>query len=226
MSTRRVICFICCIFLILVGFAASVIGIARSATKTNPASPCPELPRLSQFYAEKKLLNRWHWTYQVNDYPARIQPRCPGTPLTDVWFKSKLATRERAQSGFGRETILRDCNNNALFSLHWSPRGWQFQWRSSFYYASYVLQEPNNGRPVAWSKASSKGFTDLLDISDFDTNSPVATASRKLLTVKQWRWVFTVHNLTHPAADPRVLLTLIGKISFNDAVRNVYREND
>eukprot|EP01012_Entosiphon_sulcatum_P019333 TRINITY_DN24180_c0_g1_i2.p1 TRINITY_DN24180_c0_g1~~TRINITY_DN24180_c0_g1_i2.p1 ORF type:complete len:280 (+),score=31.04 TRINITY_DN24180_c0_g1_i2:22-840(+) len=208
----RLVIIVVVALLLLVGFAASVIHIARTGTATSSASgECMEMPKLAAFHAQKQLWSRWHWTYQVGEYDATLRTRCPGFPMADVFYRGQLVARERRHWTWG---YVQDCHGNELYAMRWNPKGWNFVWRNFRIYASYVLQEPNDGPVVAYSISTGKGFTDTVSVTDYQTGTTVAVATRKVLSLSAWRWDFTVNNVSHPAGDPRVLLVLAGKVSF------------
>lgn len=211
------------IFLILLGFGASLAGIYdnRNYYVANNVD-CPVFPLLDKFQAEKHY-DQWTWRYKVRngDYHARVEHYCPTTQHdTNVFIDGKFAGRSDGKIlTTVSKTFVRDCHGKKKFVMR---TGDMFETivNMNKIFVSFELRDYKTDASgeendvIAYVEQFSFFYYDFTIRDKYD--APIAKLYMNKYQFQWWTWEFTIYNKTHPAANPMILLMIAGKASFSE----------
>ena len=203
----------------LVGFGISEIAIHSKGTAYS-SSDCPSFPaNLTSWTATKQYLSQWNWEYQFDQFDGYIYQKCP-TLTHDAKVKlggALTAVSDGKVFSVLSENYIRDCKGNVLFLCR-TGDVFETLINKNKIQVSFELRDSAGATTLAYV-AGTHFFSDtieLLDATDANPGTPVATLSRKILAIP-WKWEFTIHQPNHPASDPRLLSLMAGKKAFSDS---------
>ncbi len=218
-----------CIFVVLFGFAMSLVGIYDDSINVyrSSSTTCPNYMKMnltsfsmnltnfaipSEFTATKSLLSQWNWKYEVNDFDGQIKQRCPTTQHdVDVYINGYFAGRSDGKIlSTVSEIDINDCHNSRLYTAR-TGDFFQTVINGNKIWVSFELRDLD-GNTIAYVD-SKKFFTTNIDIKN---TQGVVVANLYRGINFPWKWDFNLYDQTAHGANPIVLMILAGHSSFSD----------
>lgn len=200
----------------IMGGSALAIWLQRNHNLSN-SEACPIPPQLSKVTAVKQIWDQTHWMYRVQQYNAYFQLYCPTTQYdVNVFISDKLAMRSNGKFvTVTTTTHILDCHGNIKYTTR-TGNAFQTFINGNGIFVSFELRlGGTNGEIVGYAEEKNF-FSNDVQIKDIHGNL-VTEMHRNLVTVSPYSWEYDIHNLTHPAGDILLLMTISGKISFSDS---------
>ena len=211
-------------FLVTLGSALMLIGFVllgifvhgyRSAANItiSDSESCGTFPALTTFTATKDIWSLYHWKYNFDEFPGYAQQVCPTMQhdaVVHTGSSGQLVARSDGKIATIVSTVyIRDCHGNIKFIQR---TGGIFETiiNSNKILVSYELQD---------AQGSTIAYTDevhfvLSSITLYDISGVTIATMSRTITDAKWVWTYNIVNMTHPAANPEILVLITMQRSF------------
>jgi hypothetical protein len=206
--------------LVTIGFGASVAHIYNQRELLiSHNNVCPRFDSsTASLVMEKRFFSQWHWRYAFEDsVDGDVRMMCPTTQYdTALYIGGDFAAYIDGKI-FSTQTRshINDCNGNPLFVSE-TGSTWQTIINGNNILVSYVLRDATNSTNLLAYVEGTHFLTDDINVQAASDGHVIARMKRNTWSTT-WRWYIDIDDLTHPAADLRVLALLAGKRSFEDS---------
>lgn len=178
----------CCFKILFLILLGFAISSIVIYTKKDPYinENCVPILLPSEFNVNKIITNQWTWTYKIND--NLIKHYCPGVNHDVNLFNKKFVAQTKTEAN--KITIL-DCQGRPIYYI----------------ITDKITQISNTKNLIAYTD---NFFSDSINIKDFN--------NKEILILNKYffEWNIKILNTSHPISDIRLILLIIGKVSFSE----------